>query len=117
MTVDDALFRFRVRVFAFAEEMGSVRGACRAIGLHPSRFDRWKSQVERYGIEVLRPRERRHPRMPNATPVLVEQRIVAFALGRPGFGPARIAGSWRATSGVVCRSRPTACGGCSNDMG
>jgi hypothetical protein len=31
------------------------------------------------------------PRMANQTSVLVEQRVVAFALGHPGFGPARIA--------------------------
>jgi hypothetical protein len=29
--------------------------------------------------------------MANATSPLVEQRVVAFALGHPGFGPARIA--------------------------
>jgi hypothetical protein len=29
--------------------------------------------------------------MANQTSVLVEQRVVAFALGHPGFGPARIA--------------------------
>jgi len=29
--------------------------------------------------------------MPNATSPLVEQRVVAFALGQPGLGPARIA--------------------------
>ena len=29
--------------------------------------------------------------MPNATSPLVEQRVVAFALDHPGFGPARIA--------------------------
>ena len=48
-------------------------------------------QAERYGLELPRPRERRQPRMPNATSPLVEQRVVAFALGQPGFGPARIA--------------------------
>jgi hypothetical protein len=36
-------------------------------------------------------RERRTPRMANQTSVLVEQRVVALALGHPGFGPARIA--------------------------
>jgi transposase InsO family protein len=35
--------------------------------------------------------ERRVPRMANATSPLIEQRVVAFALGHPGFGPARIA--------------------------
>jgi hypothetical protein len=31
------------------------------------------------------------PRMANQTSPLIEQRVVAFALGHPGFGPARIA--------------------------
>ena len=59
--------------------------------IHPSTYYRWKHQVDRFGLEILRPRERRTPRMPNAISVLVEERIVAFALGHPGFGPARIA--------------------------
>ena len=91
MTYDDSLYRFRVRVFALAQELGSVRAACRALGIHHSTYYRWHRQVVRFGFEILRPRERRQPRMPNAASVLVEQRIVAFALGHPGFGPARIA--------------------------
>jgi hypothetical protein len=33
--------------------------------------------VIRQGVEMLRSRERRHPRTPNATPHLVERRVVA----------------------------------------
>jgi transposase InsO family protein len=91
VTQDDLLYRFRLRVFAMAGELGNVRAACRAMGIHPSTYYRWKRQLDRYGPEILRPRERRPPRMANATSVLVEQRVVAFALGHPGFGPARIA--------------------------
>ena len=91
MTPEDVLYRQRLRTFALAEELGSVRAACRVMGIHHSTFYRWKDQAERYGLELLRPRERRQPRMPNATSPLVEQRVVAFALGHPGFGPARIA--------------------------
>lgn len=91
MTPEDQLYRFRQRAIALAEELGSVRAACRAMGIHHSTFYRWKRQAERYGLEMLRPRERRHPRLPNATSAVVEQRVVAFALGHPGFGPARIA--------------------------
>jgi transposase-like protein len=91
VTQDDLLYRFRLRTFALASELGNVRAACRAMGIHPSTYDRWKHQLDRYGPEILRPRERRVPRMANATSVLVEQRVVAFALGHPGFGPARIA--------------------------
>jgi transposase InsO family protein len=61
------------------------------MGIHPSTYYRWKHQLDRHGPEILRPRERRTPRMANQTSVLVEQRVVAFALGHPGFGPARIA--------------------------
>ena len=97
MTQDDALYRFRLRVFALAEEMGNARAACRAMGIHPSTFYRWRRDLLRYGTDILRPRERRQPRMPNATPALIEQRVVAFALGHPGFGPARIAAELRRT--------------------
>jgi transposase len=91
MTNDDVLYAYRLRVLASARELGSVAAACRLHGIHRSTFYRWKAQVERFGLEVLRPRERRRPQMPNAIPVLIEQRIVAFALGHPGYGPAHIA--------------------------
>ena len=91
MTQDDLLYRFRLRVFAIAAERGNVRAACRAMGIHPSTYYRWKRQLDRHGPEILRPRERRVPRMANQTSVLVAQRVVAFALGHRGFGPARIA--------------------------
>ncbi len=75
-------------------ELKSVRAACRAIGIHPSTYYRWKEMVDRGGLEMLRPRERRAPRTPNAISVLVSQRIIAFSLGHPGFGPARISPSF-----------------------
>jgi transposase InsO family protein len=78
-------------VLASARELGSVAAACRLHGIHRSTFYRWKAMSDRFGLEILRPRERRRPQMPNAIPVLVEHRIVAFALGAPGSGPARIA--------------------------
>jgi hypothetical protein len=91
MTQDDLLYRVRLRVFAMAQELGNVRAACRAMGIHPSTFYRWKHQLDRHGPEILRPRERRVPRM--AQP---DQRAGRAAGGRlrprpPRFGPARIA--------------------------
>jgi transposase InsO family protein len=91
MTNDDVLYAYRLRVLASARELGSVAAACRLHGIHRSTFYRWKAMAERFGAEILRPRERRRPQMPNAVPVLIEQRVVAFALGHPGCGPARIA--------------------------
>ena len=90
MTQDDVLFGYRLQLFALAAERG-VSEACRLMGVNRSTYYRWKPEVERAGLEMLRPRERRRPRMPNQLPALVEQKIVAFALGHPGLGPRRIA--------------------------
>jgi transposase InsO family protein len=90
MTQDDVLFGYRLQLFALAAERG-VSQACRLMGVHRSTYYRWKAQVDRQGLEMLRPRERRRPRMPNQLSVLVEQRILAFCLGHPGHGPRRIA--------------------------
>ena len=106
MTADDALYRFRLRVFALAGELDNVRAACRAMGVHPSTYYRWRAQVLRYGLDILRPRERRQPKMPNAVPVLIEQRVLAFALGHPGFGPDRIAAELRRTKWGGIRLSP-----------
>ncbi len=35
MSNDDVLFRFRQRVIALAQELGSVREACRVMEVHP----------------------------------------------------------------------------------
>src|SRR5437867_9201687 len=73
----------------------SVSHACRTFGVHRSTYYRWKAQVDRHGLEVLRPRERRRPKMPNQLPAMVEERVVAFAIAHPGFGPKRIASELR----------------------
>jgi transposase len=90
MTKDDVLFGYRLQLFDLAART-SVSHACRTFGVHRSTYYRWKQQVDRHGLEMLRPRERRRPQMPNQLSVLVEQRIVAFSLGHPGLGPRRIA--------------------------
>ena len=86
----DVLFAFRVQLFVLAEQM-SVTQACRVMGVHRSTYYRWKPRVERYGMEILRARERRTPRMPNQFSVLTEQRILGYAIAHPAAGPDRIA--------------------------
>jgi transposase InsO family protein len=61
------------------------------MGVHRSTSYRWRVRVEREGLEMLRPRERRRPVMPNQLSLVMEQRIVAFCLGHPGLGPRRVA--------------------------
>ena len=90
MTQDDVLFGYRLQVFDLAGRT-SVSEACRTFGIHRSTYYAWKQQVERGGLEMLRPRERRRPRMPNQLPAMVEERVVAFAIAHPGLGPKKVA--------------------------
>lgn len=90
MTNDDRLFGYRLRLFDYAART-SVTEACRVFGVHRSTYYVWRRRIERHGLEILRPRERRLPRMPNQLSRLVEERIVAFSLGHPGLGPRRVA--------------------------
>jgi transposase InsO family protein len=90
VTNDDVLYRSRLRLFALAREMGSVRAACRLLGVHHSTYYRWQRQLVRFGTEILRPRERRQPRMPNAISPMLEQRVLGVALANPGWGPDRL---------------------------
>jgi transposase len=89
VTDDDVLFGFRLQLFAHAAKT-SVSEACRVFGVHRSTYYRWRAAVERHGLEMLRPKERRAPRMPNQIPQHLEHRVVAFSLGHPAYGPDRI---------------------------
>ena len=95
MSPDDVLYRYRLRALALAAELGNVRAACRALGIHHSTFYRWKALADRHGLELLRPRERRAPAMPNQASPMIEQRVLAFSLAHPGHGPGRIAAELR----------------------
>jgi hypothetical protein len=95
MTHDDVLFGQRLRLFTLAEELGNVSEACRLMGFHRSTYYRLKGNVDRWGLEALRVRERRRPRMPNEIGPHLEQRVLAFALAHPGFGPRRISAELR----------------------
>lgn len=94
MSKDDVLFGYRLQLFALAGEIG-VSAACRAFGIHRSTYYAFKRQVDQGGLEMLRPRERRRPQMPNQLSALVEERIVSFAVAHPGLGPRRIASELR----------------------
>ena len=65
--------------------------ACRVFGVHRSTYYAWKRQVDRHGLEMLRPRERRRPQMPNQLSRMVEERMLSFAIAHPGLGPKRVA--------------------------
>ncbi|MGH2761676.1 MAG: helix-turn-helix domain-containing protein [Thermoleophilaceae bacterium] len=109
MTQDDVLCGYRLQLFDLAGRT-TVSHACRTFGVHRSTYYRWKRQVERSGLEMLRPRERRRPHMPNQfhrswrnaswpSRSVIRASVPGGSLlssaGRPG-----------------CRPRPMASGGC-----
>jgi transposase-like protein len=100
MSQDDVLFGYRLQLFDQAART-SVSEACRVFGVHRSTYYVWRRRVERHGLEILRPRERRRPRLRNQLSPFVEERIVAFALGHPGFGPRRSPPSLRSRAGAA----------------
>jgi transposase-like protein len=51
VTLAERRHRFRLRVFALARELGNARAACRAPGMHPSTYYRWRRQLRRFGPE------------------------------------------------------------------
>ena len=94
MTNDDVIHSYRLQLFALAART-NVSEACRVFGVHRSTYYRWAAQVARHGLVILKPRERRSPRMPNQTPQIIEERILSFSIGHPGAGPDRISSELR----------------------
>jgi hypothetical protein len=67
-----------------------MRAACQVMGFHPSTYHCGKRQLDRHGPEILRPRSGGCA-YGNQTSPLLDQRVIAFTLRCPSFGPARIA--------------------------
>ena len=111
MTNDDRLLGYRLQLFAWAER---TRSPTPADVRHPSEhLLRLEAPGRAHGLEILRPRERRRPKMPNALPAMVEDRVLSFAIATPASGrggwPRSLpggsgAGSWSPTprSGASC---------------
>jgi hypothetical protein len=87
VTQDDLLLPVWSMVFAMAQELGSVRAVCRAMGIHLSTYYRWKHQLDRYGPEILRPPERRRAwRIPPGTACSLDYVVAETREGiKPGY--------------------------------
>ena len=112
MTQDDLLYRFRLRVFAMAYELGNVRAACRAMGIHPppptGGSGSWTAMARRSSG----PASDGHPAWP-MPPVpwwssgWSPSPLATQASARPGSLP-----SSPDPSGAASSSPRTGCGGC-----
>ena len=90
MTGTDVIYLRRVRVLELADELGNASEACRLVGVSRTSFYRWKKTAEAYGLEALRPRQRRRSRQPNETPPWQIDIILAEAISRPTLGAGQL---------------------------
>jgi transposase InsO family protein len=90
VTGTDVIYLRRVRVLELAVELGNVSEACRLVGVSRTSFYAWKRAADAYGLEALRPRERRRPRQPNETPPWQTDIILAEAISRPTLGAGQL---------------------------
>jgi len=92
VTGTDVIYLRRVRVLELADELGNVSEACRLVGVSRTSFYAWRRLADAYGLEALRPRERRRPRQPNETPPWQVDIILAEAVSRPTLGAGQLLG-------------------------
>jgi transposase InsO family protein len=97
MSVHDAVVVYRRRVVAVVEMSSNRRAACRQLGIHHSTFYRWRNKV-------ADPDAGRLPRR-TWTDQHLEEEIVSFVLGHPGFGPRRVADELSLRQVTVSASR------------
>ena len=67
-----------------------MRRAAR-LGVSRTRYYEWKQLADRYGTEALRPKGRRRPQPPNATPTHVIEQLLTLAVLEPTLGARRLA--------------------------
>lgn len=86
MTPDDIITQRRERVLHLADELGNISEACRLVGVSRTSYYAWRDTAERYGLAALRPKDRRAPQMPNATPTHVVETLLSLAVLEPTIG-------------------------------
>ena len=90
MPHDDELCRIRLRLFALANELGSVRSACRILLVPPQLSAGDVSQCCAGGYMPCEPARAAAAQSPSRTPPRLEQHLMALALAYPGWGLDRL---------------------------
>lgn len=86
MTPTDIVYQRRVAAVTHALEGGNVSETSRVFGVSRKSVHEWKKLAEAGGVEALRPKDRRPPQMPNATPTWVVDQLLRLALLHPTRG-------------------------------
>jgi transposase len=92
MTLDESVHGLRLRVIERAQVLGNVSAVCRELGISRTVFYRWRTRLERYGVEGVHPRRQRAGAgRPVATPPEVERLVLGIAISAATWGCRRIA--------------------------
>lgn len=86
MTPLDIVHQRRVAAVDHAVRGGNVSETSRVFGVSHKTINKWKKLAEAHGMEALRPKERRQPAMPNATPTWVVDQLLRLAVFEPTRG-------------------------------
>lgn len=86
MTPVDIVHQRRVAAVTHAVDGGNVSETSRVFGVSRKTIHQWITLARTDGMEALRPKERRAPQMPNATPTWVVDQLLQLAILEPTRG-------------------------------
>ncbi len=86
VTLVDIVHRRRVAAVTHAIDGGNVSETSGVFGVSRKTIHQWIKLAKTYGMEALRPKQRRAPRMPDATPTWVVDQLLQLAILEPTRG-------------------------------
>lgn len=108
MTTEEKLIKNKLGLLELANYLQNASQACRVMGFSRDTFYRVKKAYDEGGIEALKEKSRRVPKIRNRVPDSVEQAVLELALEDPSLGQKRVSDTLRqkevfiSAAGVRC---------------